>query len=230
MVDLWPRLVVALDLDSENKIKKVINQLSPKVKKFKIGPVAFVRFGPKVVGWAQKKGADVFLDLKLYDIPNTMAETGKALVDLNSWAFTVHLKAGSESIALLRRKISGYAKDKNKREPLIFGVTELTSEKTSFEQVLKLAKIGEKAGCDAIVCSVWEAARIKKETGLLTVTPGIRPACRQAGKNHSLDDQKRTATLTEAVEAGSDYFIVGRPIVQSDDFFLAAENLIKSAL
>ncbi|MCF7876873.1 MAG: orotidine-5'-phosphate decarboxylase [Candidatus Omnitrophica bacterium] len=223
MVDLWPSLVVALDLDSEEKIKNIIEQLTPKAKKFKIGPVAYTRFGPEAINWVCKKGADVFLDFKLYDIPNTMIETAKAFIDLGVWAFTVHLKAGRESISMLTDKISDYAKESDKRAPLVFGVTELTSKKAAPEQILNLAKEGKEAGVQGVVCSVWEAREIKRETGLLTVTPGIR-------QKPSADDQKRTASLADAVKAGSDYFVVGRPIVKSDNPYRAAESLIERAL
>jgi orotidine-5'-phosphate decarboxylase len=229
MLDLWPSLVVALDLDSEEKIKNIVEQLTPKVKKFKIGPVAYTRFGPEAINWVCQKGADVFLDFKLYDIPNTMVETAKAFIDLGVWAFTVHLKAGRESISMLTDQVSDYAKDNNKRAPLVFGVTELTSKEASLGQILNLAKEGKEAGIQGIVCSVWEAKAIKEETGLLAITPGIRIMSQQAGKGVSYDDQKRIASLADAVKAGSDYFVVGRPIVKSHNPFLAAENLIKSA-
>ncbi|MCF7887557.1 MAG: orotidine-5'-phosphate decarboxylase [Candidatus Omnitrophica bacterium] len=228
MDNLWPRLVVALDLDSEIKIKQIIDELSAKVEKFKIGPVAYTRFGPDAIDWACEKGAEVFLDFKLYDIPNTMAETAKAFIDLDIWAFTVHLKAGRDSISILAEKVSEYAKEKNKRAPLIFGVTELTSKEVSFDQILNLAKQGKKAGIQGIVCSVWEAKAIKQETGLLAVTPGIRPTSQQIKENITSDDQKRVANLADAVKAGSDYFVVGRPIVKSDNPYNSAKNLIES--
>ncbi|MCF7888024.1 MAG: orotidine-5'-phosphate decarboxylase [Candidatus Omnitrophica bacterium] len=229
MDNLWSRLVVALDLDSEIKIKQIIDKLSVKVEKFKIGPVAYTRFGPDAIGWVREKGAEVFLDFKLYDIPNTMAETAKAFIDLDVWAFTVHLKAGRDSISILTEKVFKYAKENNKRVPLIFGVTELTSKEASFDQILSLARQGKKAGIQGIVCSVWEAKAIKRETGLLAVTPGIRLTGQQAKKNITSDDQKRVASLVDAVKAGSDYFVVGRPIVKSDNPRKAAESLVKSA-
>lgn len=220
MPDTWDKLVVALDLDSQEKIKEIINTLSSKVNKFKIGPVAFVRFGPQALSWAKEKKADVFLDLKFYDIPNTMIEAAKALVDLDVWAFTVHLKAGKDSLSLLSSCVSEYAKEKKKRKPLIFGVTELTSEEISLERVLFLAKKGKEAGIDGIVSSVWEAKKIKDETGLLTVTPGIR-------KESAGDDQRRTATLRAAKEANVDYYVVGRPIIKNPRPLLAAESLME---
>lgn len=222
MVDLWDRLIVALDLDSEERLKHAVGQLSSRVKKFKLGPVAFVRFGLQAVSWVKEVGADLFFDFKFYDIPNTMIEAGKALVDLGIWAFTVHLKSGEESLFALSSQIAEYAEAQGKRKPLIFGVTELTSKQASFEEVLTLAKTAKASGIEAIVCSVWEAERVKKETGLLTVTPGIR-------KEPVSDDQKRTATLQEAKKAGVDYFVVGRPILKSSNPLSAATSLIESA-
>lgn len=222
MLDLWGKLIVALDLDDERKIKKAIGELALKVGKFKIGPVAFTRFGPQVVSWVKGAGGEVFLDFKFYDIPNTMIEAAKALVDLGVWAFTVHLKAGSESLAALNAGTAFYAQKKERPKPLIFGVTELTSKETSLDKVLSLAETGRKAGIEAVVCSVREAETVKKKTGLLTVTPGIR-------KKAAVDDQKRTASLRQAVGAGADYFVVGRPILKSDNFLLAAKELIESA-
>lgn len=221
MFNFWQKLIVALDLDDRQKIEAVVDRLLPKVKKFKIGPVAFLRFGPEIITWAISRQADIFLDFKLFDIPNTMLESAKALVDLGAWSFTVHLKAGKESLTFLSRELAGYCDATGKRKPLIFGVSELTSTKTEPKQVLRLAAVAREAQLDGVVCSVWEAKKVKQETGLLTITPGIRkePAC---------DDQKRTATLKEAVEAGADYVVVGRPLVKSPDPLAAAKGLAET--
>jgi orotidine-5'-phosphate decarboxylase len=222
----WNKLIVALDLTSEKEIKKVIKSLSPKVKKFKVGLIAYTRFGPKIVKQAQAAGADVFLDFKLFDIPNTMIETAKAFVDLGAWAFTVHLKAGEESLKTLKKEILKYAKSRKKRCPLIIGVTELTSKKASLSDVLKLAKIASKSNIDGVVCSVWEADRVKKEFKLTTITPGIRaPMC--IGSGARIDDQKRVATVKDALDRGVDYFVVGRPIVKAKKCLEAARQILE---
>ncbi len=216
----WNKLIVALDLTSEKEIKKIITSLSPNVKKFKVGLIAYTRFGPKIVKKAKAAGADVFLDFKLFDIPNTMIETAKAFVDLGVWAFTVHLAAGEESLKALKKEILKYAKSRKRRRPLIIGVTELTSKKASLSDVLKLAKIAAKSNIDGVVCSVWEADRVKKEFKLTTITPGIR-------KKADSDDQKRVATVKDALEGRVDYFVVGRPIVKAKNALIAAKAILE---
>lgn len=215
----WNKLIVALDLTSQSQIREAIRVLSPKVKLFKIGLIAYTRFGPKIIKTVTKDGAKVFLDFKLYDIPNTMVETAKAFVDLGVWAFTVHLKAGEEAISLLKREIKKAARRKKKRAPLVIGVTELTSKKSSIDKVLKLAKLAKRAGVDGVVCSVWEAKKIKQKFGLVTITPGIRP-------KKTSDDQKRVATVTDALKNKVDYFVVGRPIVAKENYLAAAGEVL----
>jgi len=215
----WNKLIVALDVTSEKKFKKIVAQLSPKVKCFKIGLIAYTRFGPKIIREVKRRGGKVFLDFKLYDIPNTMVETAKAFVDLGVWAFTVHLKAGEAALKYLKREVRKQAKHKKKKAPLIIGVTELTSKKASLSQVLKLAKVAKRSGVDGVVCSVWEAKKIKQKFGLKTITPGIR--VRKTG-----DDQRRVATVKEALQNKVDYFVVGRPIVAKKNYLQAARELI----
>ena len=217
----WNKLIVALDLTSEKKTKELIKTLSPKVKKFKVGLIAYTNFGPEVLKWVKSKRCDVFLDFKLYDIPNTMLEVAKAFVDLGVWAFTVHLKAGKESLRFLKAELGKYARSKKKRRPLIIGVTELTSSKASLEGVLALAKTASGAGIDGVVCSVWESKKIKTKFGLKTITPGIR-------KNDLKDDQKRIATVSDALGEKSDYFVVGRPIIRQKNPYLAAQEILST--
>ena len=217
----WNKLIVALDLTSEKKIKELIGTLSPKAKKFKVGLIAYTKFGPEVLKWVKRKRCDVFLDFKLYDIPNTMLEVAKAFVDLGVWAFTVHLKAGGESLQFLKAELGKYARSKKKRRPLIIGVTELTSSKASLAGVLALAKTASVSGIDGVVCSVWESKKIKAKFGLKTITPGIR-------KNDLKDDQKRIATVSDALRERSDYFVVGRPIIRQKNPYLAAKEVLSS--
>ena len=217
----WNKLIVALDLASEKKIKEIINSLTPKATKFKVGLIAYTRFGPKIIKKARAVKAEVFLDFKLFDIPNTMIETAKAFVDLGVWAFTVHLKAGEDSLAVLKKEITKYAKFHRKRRPLIIGVSELTSKRASLKDVLKLAKIAAKSNIDGVVCSVWEADKVKSKFKLITITPGIR-------KRGGGDDQRRVATVGDALDKGVDYFVVGRPIVQMKNYLKAAQEIIDS--
>ena len=221
MSKAWNKLIVALDLTSEAKIKKAISDLSPKVKKFKVGLIAYTKFGSQIIKWAKRKGAQIFLDFKLYDIPNTMIETAKNFIDLDVWAFTVHIKAGEEALKALKKEITKEARRRKKKRPLIIGVTELTSKKASLAQVLKLAKVAKRSNLDGVVCSVWEAKAIKDKLGLCTITPGIR-------KKKTGDDQKRVATVKEALARKADYFVVGRPIVKEKNKLLAAEKILNS--
>ena len=215
---VWDKLIVALDLIKEKEIKRVVSELSPKVKKFKIGLVPYLALGPKIIHWIRKKGADAFLDLKFFDIPNTMAEAGKVVLDLGVWAFTVHIKSGEPSLKILNDRLKVEAKKRGVRSPLIFGVTELTSKRASLDSVLRLARIASQSSLNGVVCSVWEARKIKNSFGLIVVTPGIR---KKRG-----DDQKRIATVADALREGSDYFVVGRPIIGEKDYLKAAKDIL----
>jgi orotidine-5'-phosphate decarboxylase len=217
----WNKLIVALDITSEKKIREVIKKLSPKGVRFKIGLIAYTRFGPKAVKWVTTKRAKVFLDFKLYDIPNTMAECAKQFVVLGVWAFTVHIRAGKDAIQHVKKEITRESRRLKKKRPLVIGVTELTSRKAGLAEVLQLAKLAKESGADGVVCSVWEAKRIKQRYKLLTITPGIR-------KKVSGDDQKRIASVQEALRNKSDYFVVGRPIVKSGDCLEAARQLLEA--
>jgi len=212
------KVIVALDLPREKEIKKIVNALYPQVKKFKVGLITYSACGPEIIRWIKKKGAEVFLDLKFFDIPNTMIEAAKIAVDNKVWAFTVHIKAGKQALTLLKQAVFEYAKEKKVKAPLIVGVTELTSAQASLKKVMSLAKIAHESDLEAVVCSVWEAARIKEEFDLVTITPGIRPAL--------VDDQKRVAAFSDVLEQGADYCVVGRPIVKQKDPLAAAFALV----
>ena len=221
MSKAWNKLIVALDLTSQKKIKGVIKELSPRVKKFKVGLIAYTKFGPQIIKWAKKRGAKVFLDFKLYDIPNTMVETAKNFIDLDVWAFTVHIKAGEEALRALKKELTKEASRRKKKRPLIIGVTELTSKKASLAQVLKLAKVAKRSNLDGVVCSVWEAKTIKTKLGLRTITPGIR-------KVKTGDDQRRVATFKDVLKNKVDYCVVGRPIVKEKNPLKAAQDILKT--
>lgn len=216
----WSRLIVALDSQNKNKIRRIITELSPYVKKFKLGLIGFVKFGPGLLKMLTRKDLDVFLDLKFYDIPNTMKQASFAAIDAGIWAFTVHLKAGEDALRQLRSGISLYCRKKRKKKPLIFGVTELTSKSCSQSVVLKLAHIASRVKLNGVVCSAQEAPAIKKKfKHLKIITPGIR-------KDRSTkDDQKRTATAKEALKV-ADYIVVGRPILKAKNYLQAAKDLL----
>lgn len=212
------KVIVALDLPSPRRIKTLAAALLPQVTMFKVGLITYTACGPEIISWIGKKGGRVFLDLKFFDIPNTMIEAAKLAVDMGVWGFTVHCRAGREALRALKGEVFDHARKKKIAQPLIAGVTELTSQKAPLSSVLKLARVAHESDLDAVVCSVWEARRIKEEFDLVTITPGIRSI--------KSDDQQRIATFADACREGADYCVVGRPIVKAEDPLAAACELV----
>lgn len=209
-------LIVALDVGSYKKAVQLVNALYPKVKFFKVGSQLFTACGPQIIKKISKKGAKVFLDLKFHDIPNTVKRAVESAKKLKVFMLTLHLSGGLE---MLRAAASI-----NKR-PKLVGVTVLTSQKTRNigKRVLALAKTAKQAKLDGIVCSVHEVAKVRRACGnnFLIVTPGIRP------KGSAVGDQKRVATAADAVRAGANYIVVGRPIIKAKNPKEAAQQIIK---
>jgi orotidine-5'-phosphate decarboxylase len=218
----WDRLIVALDLTDKKKILRVVKVLAPKGVKFKIGTTAFTKFGPDLVRSFTKKKIDIFVDLKLYDIPNTMKETAAVITAMGCWAFTVHIKAGDEALGAVKEEVVRVAKAKKLCKPLILGVTELTSNNASLKKVLTLADIACASGIDGVIASAKEAVAIKNRFGakLKVVTPGIRNPKDRA------DDQKRITTAKVALDCGADYIVVGRPIIGKKDYLASAQEIL----
>jgi len=216
------RIIVALDVNDENKAKKLISLLSPRVKTFKIGSILFTKSGPAIVRHIQKRKCDVFLDLKFFDISNTVANAVRQAARLKVKMLTLHISGGED---MLRAAVAA-AKDESRRlgikRPLLIGVTVLTSKEASPREVLKLAKSGLGCGLDGVVCSAKEAALLRKKIRgkFIIVTPGIRK------DKVASDDQKRTATAKDALKAGSDFLVVGRPIVEAKDPLKAFEEML----
>lgn len=215
-------IIVALDVDDFLKAKLLVNKLYPQIRIFKIGSQAFINYGPKVIALINKKKAEVFLDLKFFDIPNTVANAVAASVRLRVKMLTLHISGGRAMIeeAVKSRDLTSgkYGIEK----PLLIGVTVLTSQDTSAEEVLELANQGLVWGLDGVVCSVKEAGFLREsiKRKFYIVTPGIR------AKDEAQDDQKRTATVKEAIDAGSDFLVIGRPIVEAKDPVFAAKELL----
>lgn len=202
-------LVLALDVDSASQASYFVNRLYPKIKLFKIGPRLFIAAGPGIIKFIRKKRAGVFLDLKFHDIPNTVAEAVRQAVRLGVRMLTLHISGGSDMLEAAVRACKDEAARLKVKRPFLIGVTVLTSRKTRPGNVLKLARAGLAAGLDGVVCSPREAKLLRSKLGgkFLIITPGIRSM-------HALKaDQKRTATAEEAVKAGSNYLVVGRPIL-----------------
>jgi orotidine-5'-phosphate decarboxylase len=225
MQDISDKLIVALDLGSRKEALRWVKLLYPDVKTFKVGLQLYTACGPQIIRDIQKTGAEVFLDLKFNDIPNTMASAAREAAKYKVAMLTVHALAGPEA---LKATVSACNASKTK----VLGVTILTSICPHFlkdlgikrklsAEVVYLAKLAKRCGLDGIVCSVQEAALVRKALGrnFLIVTPGIRPTSVR-------DDQKRAATVRQALKAGSDFLVVGRPILKSARPLQAARNII----
>ena len=212
-------IIVALDFPTRDAALALAGQLDPALCRVKVGKELFTRCGPQVVEALQAKGFEVFLDLKFHDIPNTTAMAVQAAAELGVWMVNVHCSGGLRMMVACREildKLSG-------QKPLLIGVTVLTSMEQADladigldlapqEQVLRLAGLAATAGLDGLVCSAHEAKVLKiAHEQLQLVTPGIRPAGSKA------DDQRRILTPAEAMAAGSDYLVIGRPISQATD-------------
>ena len=180
----------------------------------------FTHFGPSFVTGLVDKNYDVFLDLKFHDIPNTVAKACQAAADLGVWMVNVHASGGPKMMEHARKSLDKYATYK----PLLIAVTVLTSmdqqqlnaigiNSTADQQVLKLAKLTYDCGLDGVVCSAQESSLLKSSIAqnFKLVTPGIRPVGSAKG------DQIRVMTPKQAIQAGSDYLVIGRPITQSAD-------------
>ena len=210
------QIIVALDFDSIEETNALVKLLDPKIFRLKIGKQLYASEGPRVLENLNKKGFDIFLDLKLHDIPNTVYKALKNLLNHKVWMTNIHLLGGEEMIQAALQ-----AREHSKSEALLVGVTVLTSldendtKKIGFSfEIPELVKIlsmsAKKNKINGVVCSAKEVSEIKNNLGedFLTVTPGIRI---QQNKN----DQSRVATLEEASKNGSDYIVLGREITSS---------------
>lgn len=217
------QLILALDVKTLEKAKYFVKKLSPKIKIFKIGIQPFVAYGPEIIKFIKKEGAEVFLDLKFFDIPHAVAEAVRQAVHLKVKMMTLHILGDEEMIKAAIKAADEESKKLKIKRPLLIGVTILTSKEANSSDVLTLARIGLECGLDGVVCSAREAKllRAKLKRNFFIVTPGIRPA------SFKKDDQKRTVTAAEAIDAGSDFLVVGRPILEAADPLAAASSILK---
>lgn len=222
-----PRVVVALDFDGTPAALAMARRLDPRLCKLKIGKELFVHAGPELVRALVGEGYQVFLDLKFHDIPNTVAKACQAAAHLGVWMINVHASGGMRMLEAAREALSGFAEP-----PKLIAVTVLTSmsEEDLRQiglnvapeiQVSRLARLARQAGLDGVVCSAREAEMLRREIGrdFLLVTPGIRPAGSDAG------DQRRILTPSQAIRAGADYLVVGRPITQAENPAIALQAI-----
>ncbi len=218
-----PKLIVALDVDNYRKAARIVKTLAPYVKVFKVGNILFTKCGPKIVNYIHKAGAKVFLDLKYHDIPNTVANAAIEATKMGVYMMNLHTLSGVECMKKTALAVSQTAKELNIFKPLLVAVTILTSMKEEDleplgiqgkveEIVMRYASLAKEAGIDGVVASPHEVKKIKGKfgEGFVIVTPGIRPEWAQAS-----DDQKRIMTPHQAVDAGTDFIVVGRPIIQA---------------
>ena len=213
------KIIIALDFNDKLKAQKLINQLVPDQCALKVGSEMFTHFGPDFVRDLVAKGFKVFLDLKFHDIPSTVAKACLAAAKLGVWMVNVHAAGGQAMLEAARAAVTDLPAA---TRPLLIAVTVLTSmqeedlhgigvQNNLESQVISLAKLAKKTGLDGVVASAFEVVKIKEACGrdFLTVTPGIR-----ANSNQNFD-QKRVVTAQQAFEIGSDYLVVGRPIIRA---------------
>lgn len=223
-----PKVIVALDFNSQQQALDLVSQLDKNACRLKIGKEMFTYFGPDFVKKIVNQGFDVFLDLKFHDIPNTVAKACLAAADLGVWMMNVHASGGPKMMEHTREQLlqQGYADTK------LIAVTVLTSmdkqqlqsigiDKEPVEHVARLAKLTEQSGLDGVVCSAQEATMLRSQCNkdFLLVTPGIRPKGTDAG------DQKRIMTPEEAMQVGVNYMVIGRPITQSDNPLFTLQDI-----
>ncbi|GAA5525350.1 orotidine 5'-phosphate decarboxylase [Microbulbifer aestuariivivens] len=222
-------VIVALDYDSAEAALAMADRLDPSLCRVKVGKELFTIAGPNVVRQLVARGFEVFLDLKFHDIPNTVAAAVRAAAELGVWMVNVHASGGARMMKAAVEALAPYGETR----PLLIGVTILTSTapeelletgvtRSLQEQVLALASLAKSCGLDGVVCSAQEAAALRHECGedFALVTPGIRPS------GSAADDQRRIVTPAQALELGSSYLVVGRPITAAQDPALALKKIL----
>jgi len=219
-------IIVAIDEKNFIRASAIIDNLDPKKCMVKIGSVSFNSIGHEIIYYAAKKGFDIFLDLKLHDIPNTVRKSIEGLSSLPISMLTIHTSGGKDMMLAAMEAVSN-SKIK------IFGVTALTSlndedtinifKRTSSDQVNAMLDLAVSAGIDGVVCSPHELKLVSLRKSLLSITPGIRI-------QDSNDDQKRVMTPKEAIDLGSDFLVIGRPITSSPNVKESLDEIYKSIL
>jgi orotidine-5'-phosphate decarboxylase len=228
------KLIFALDAASFNEALTWIELLSGHVGMFKVGKELFTAAGPQVVRSIKQRNQKVFLDLKFHDIPNTVARAAEAAVKLGVDMFNVHASGGSRMIQETVKAVQTLTAGTGMIKPVILAVTVLTSlndddmreigfERSAHAQVLHLANMAQKAGASGVVASPQDIAALRRELAddFIIVTPGIR----SPGEGVK-DDQKRTLSASEAIRAGADYIVVGRPIRTAKDPLEACKHFV----
>lgn len=222
-------VIVALDSPSMNAALILADTLDPKLCRLKVGKELFTRSGPAIIDALHQRQFEVFLDLKFHDIPNTTAQAVLAAAEMGVWMVNVHASAGFEAMALAKRRLVD-----NNYNTLLIAVTVLTSMNANDlsqigvsdsldAQVSRLAQLTQQAGLDGVVCSAQEAKALKQICGadFKLVTPGIRLL------EDDSDDQQRICTPKQALDAGSDYLVIGRSITQASNPIAKLEQILQ---
>ena len=222
------KIIVALDFAEKSAALNLVSQLDPKNCRVKVGKEMFTRFGAEFIQQLHLLEFEVFLDLKFHDIPNTVAKSVEAAAELGVWMVNVHASGGLAMMQAAQKSLQAYGEQR----PLLIAVTVLTSMSEADlkqlnisvgieEQVLSLARLSQQAGLDGVVCSAQETALLRKNLPeeFKLITPGIRP---EASKK---DDQQRIVTPAKAIQMGSDYLVIGRPITQAANPLQALQRI-----
>lgn len=229
------RLIVALDISESAQLYATLEKLSGKLSWVKVGMELFYREGPDIIRRLKDQGFKIFLDLKMHDIPNTVERAAANLARLGVEMFNMHCAGGRDMMSRAVASAAKSAAEHGMTPPVLLGVTVLTSVAPEVwrneirgglelpDQVIHFAQLAKDAGMNGVVCSPEEVARVKNAcgSGFFTVVPGIRPAWSATG------DQKRFTTPGQAIAAGADYLVVGRPILEADDPKSAVERILE---
>lgn len=227
------KLIVALDFDNQKDAFNLIDKLDPQNCSLKVGSEMFTLFGTEFIKSLVRQQFKIFLDLKFHDIPNTVANACKACADLGVWMINVHALGGFKMMQAAINALEAYGKER----PLLIAVTVLTSfseedlinigiNHSIIDQVKNLAALAKDARLDGVVSSAHEVKTIKNKCGpeFITVTPGIRLS------NNTKDDQSRIMTPRQAINEGSDYLVIGRPITQAANPVSVVSEILKDIL
>ncbi|MEO6051369.1 MAG: orotidine-5'-phosphate decarboxylase [Pyrinomonadaceae bacterium] len=233
-MELKNKIIVALDVQTADEAREITRELSGHVGAFKIGLQLFTAAGAELVREFTKAGNKIFLDLKFHDIPNTVAKASVEAARSGVWMFNVHVSGGGEMMEQTVNQVDETCGREKIARPLIIGVTVLTSSNEEVlrevgagenveDQVVKLACLAAECGLDGVVASPHEVKAVRKavsNNNFLTVTPGIRPTLA------TRDDHKRVTTFGQAIANGSDYVVIGRPIIKASDRLAAVEAIV----
>jgi orotidine-5'-phosphate decarboxylase len=230
-------IIVALDTASGGRALDLVRGLRGQISMFKVGLELYMAAGPSIIREIKGLGAEVFLDLKYHDIPNTVARAAAEAARLGVAMLDLHLSGGAAMIRRAVDEVEATCTLNQIRRPALLGITVLTSlgdeslpalgiQRNVQEQVLALASLGNEAGLDGVVASPRELAPLRSRFGpdFVLVAPGIRPEGAPA------DDQVRTLTPREAVEAGADYLVIGRPITGAESPAVAARDILRGII